>query len=277
MPASQRLPHPSRTVRRSVIAAAFVAIAALMVGAVATAAPPKPPKPVKTDLSNRTFISETVSGNNPLPGGGPITMSFGPTNSVSINAGCNRMRSTVSLAKGHFTVKQPMASTMKLCPGLALGADQWMVWFLKRNPVWRLDGANLVLSTGDVRVRLVDRVEAADRPLLRTKWTVTAFVSRGAVVTSEALEKTRPVLRFSDFQVSGYTGCNTFNGPAVPVTSMIVFGPMMNSGRPCSPSKRQVEQKVLNSLYSLQNYEVDGKKLTITSASGDGLVARTDR
>lgn len=277
MPAPTRLPHPSGTVRRSVIVAAVVAIAALLVGGLATAAPPKPPKPVKTDLSSRTFISETVSGSNPLPGGGPITMSFGPTNSVSINAGCNRMRSTVSLAKGRFTVKQPMASTMKLCPGLALGADQWMVWFLKQNPVWRLDGANLVLSTGDVRVRLVDRVEAADRPLLGTKWTVTAFLNRGAVVTPDTLGKVRPVLRFNDFQVSGYTGCNTLNGPAVPVTSMMVFGPMLTSGRPCSPSKRQVEQKILGTLFSLQNYEVDGKKLTIVNATGDGIVARTDR
>ncbi|GAB20049.1 hypothetical protein GOEFS_105_00600 [Gordonia effusa NBRC 100432] len=247
----------------------------MLVGSAATAAPAKPGK---NPLSGRTFVSETVSGNNPLPGGGPITMVFGATNQVSINAGCNQMRSTVDLARGRLRVAQPMVSTRKACVGAVRGADAWITGFLMKKPTWRLDDADLTLNTSNVRVRLVDRKEAADRPFIGTKWTVTALLNKGAVVAAPSLTKSAPTLRFNNFQISGTTGCNSLSGVAIPVTSMIVFGPVSTSGRPCKdPGQRQVQKSLLKALGGLQNYVVDGKKLTVVNSEGVGFVARTDR
>ncbi len=271
------MPAKIRTkLRHSVSILSIVAAGAALTSTVATAAPK--PAPAKSPLSGRTFISETVSGTNPLPGGGSITVRFGKGDAISLNAGCNQQRSTVSLAKGIFDVKQPMASTRKACPGLAGAADAWLVDFLKAKPRWRLSGADLALSTPNVTVRLVDRKEAADRPLLNTKWTVTSFISDKRVVTPAATGTTAPTLRFTSFQISGNTGCNTFNGAAVPVASLIVFGPLSTTRRACTdPTRRAGEKAMLKTLSALQNYVIDGKKLTIIDSSGAGLVARTDR
>ncbi|MFW0790816.1 META domain-containing protein [Gordonia sp. CPCC 205333] len=279
MPASTRLSRNFSTANRSILAvAAAVAvtlIAALTVGPVATAAPAKPGK---SQLSGRTFISETVSGNNPLPGGGPITMVFGTTNQVSVNAGCNQLRSTVDLARGRLRVAQPMASTRKACGGAVKGADGWITGFLKQKPTWRLDDADLTLNTGNVRIRLVDRKEAADRSLVGSKWNVVALLTKGTPSTPPALTRAAPTLRFNNFQVFGTTGCNGLSGAAIPVTSMIVFGPVTTTGRPCKdPGKRQVEKSLVKALSGLQNYVVDGKKLAVVNSEGVGFIARTDR
>lgn len=274
MPAPTRLSHtPSAT--RAALGIAVVAVLATIASLVGSTAAAAPAAPAKSVLSGRTFISDTVSGNNPLPGGGPITMKFGKSNQISLNAGCNQLNSTVDLAKNRFTVKQPMASTRRACPN---GADQWITGFLKSKPGWRLTDADLVLSNGDVRVRLVDRKEAADRPLIGTRWTVTGLIDKGAVVATPSPAKSAPTLRFSNFQVSGSTGCNSFSGPAVPVTSMIVFGPVSTSRKACTdPAKRQAEKSLLKALTGLKNWVVDGKTLTVVSSEGVGFVARTDR
>ncbi|NMO00304.1 META domain-containing protein [Gordonia sp. TBRC 11910] len=285
MPAPTRPHYTLSFANRTAFGVAVAAVAAtiaIVVSSVAAAAPStapaKPAKPapaVKTALSGRTFISDTVSGNNPLPGGASITMRFGSTNQISINSGCNTMRSTVDLAKNHFTVAQPMASTKNFCP---TGADQWLTAFLTSKPVWRLSDADLVLANRDVRMRLVDRKEAADRPLVGTQWSVTALIQKGAVVDLPTTVTPAPTVRFSDFQVNANTGCNGLTGPAVPVTSMIVFGPVFSSGRVCKDAgRRRVDAGLVAAMNGLQTYVIDGKKLTVVNTSGVGFIARTDR
>lgn len=281
MPASASTPLSSpcstSVVRRWVVAVAaatvfaVTALVVVLVGpaAVAGAAPAANP------LQGRTFVSDTVSGNNPLPGGGQITMVFGAKDRIGVNAGCNQQSSTVDLSGGRFKVAMPMAATLKACPPPADKADAWVAAFLAKTPEWKLDDATLTLRTRDVMVRLVDRKAAADRPLIGTTWTVTTLLSKKGA--RPAPQQHAPTLKFENFSVSGTTGCNTYSGPAVPVTALIVFGPVSTTRKMCSPTQMRTESHMRTVLSGVQTYSISGKTLTLVNSDGVGVVAQTKR
>lgn len=225
-------------------------------------------------LNGRTFVSVEVEGEQ-IPGGGPLTVQF-DGKQISTFAGCNHGSGTADLSDGRIATQ--LASTMMACPRPFGDADQWMSRFFDAKPSWSLDGDTLVLKTDNATVTLQDKkVVHPDRPLTGTTWQVTSLVSPQSVSTSTALQNSKPTLTIAeDGNVTGFTGCNQFNGRAeVSGTPAIIeFGPLATTRKACPQDTDQVERTVLRVLTGKVQSEIASDELRLTGADGYGLVLR---
>jgi heat shock protein HslJ len=228
----------------------------------------------ETSPEGRTFVSVTVAGEQ-IPGGGPLTLSF-TDGRLSAYAGCNRGSGPADLADGHLSTR--LATTMMGCPPPYGDADAWMGRFLEARPSWSLSADTLTLTTDAATVTLRDKVVVdPDRPLIGTSWRVESLVSGDAVMTSVALEQSKPGLAIrADQTVTGWTGCNTFYGRADVLDDTVTFGPMNTSGPVCPGEVGEIEQSVRRVLDGPVQAIIDADKLTLSSAKGDGLVLRAE-
>lgn len=225
-------------------------------------------------LNGRTFVSVEVEGEQ-IPGGSPLTVQF-DGGQISTFAGCNHGSGTADLSDGRIATQ--LASTMMACPRPVGDADQWMSRFFDAKPAWSLDGDTLVLTTDIATVTLQDKkLVHPDRPLRGTTWQVTSLVSPESVSTSTALEDSKPTLTIAeDGNVTGFTGCNQFNGHAeVSGTPAIIeFGALATTRKGCPQDTDQVERAVLRVLTGKVQTEIASDELRLTGADGYGLVLR---
>lgn len=255
-----------RLIRTAVLAA--LATATLAGCSNASSAAPEPPQ---ADLLGRTFVSTSVEG-TPIPGGGPLMVSFVAPDRIAGTAGCNRATGTADFSNGTITTG-PMATTMMACPGERGGSDAWLTGFFEANPAWALDGDTLRLRTADSTVTLLDRkVAQPDRPLTGTTWVVDSTISPTAVTSSRAIEESSPTLQIaSDGSVTGSTGCNTFTGTAQISGDTVTFGPLATTRMACAADVAEVERAVLTALDGSTTATVDSDRLRLMNANGNGL------
>jgi heat shock protein HslJ len=223
----------------------------------------------------RTFVSVAVEG-EPIPGDGPLTLSFAD-GQLSASAGCNHGSAAAHLADGHLMTTQ-LATTMIGCPPPRGDADGWMARFLAAGPAWTLTADDLTLTTDTTTVTLRDKkVLDPDRPLIGTSWRVQSLVTTDAVMTSVALEESKPGLAIRDDQtVTGWTGCNTFYGRADVVDGIVTFGPINTSGAVCEGEVGEIEQSIRRVLDGPVQASIDADRLTLAGANGNGLVLRAE-
>jgi len=113
--------------------------------------------PSPADPTGRRYVSTEVGG-RPIPGGGPLVLSFPARERLAATAGCNRLTGTVDLSGGTIRAGA-LASTPMSCPPRLDGADDWMRTLFAGRPRWTLDGDVLTLTTGAATVTLTERAD----------------------------------------------------------------------------------------------------------------------
>jgi heat shock protein HslJ len=227
------------------------------------------------DLWGRTFLSSTVTVNGedrPLAPGTRLSVTF-QDGDLRVHAGCNHMSGPVSLDGGRLDVGA-FASTMMSCGDALDEQDRWLAGFLSANPTWRLDGDDLVLSTGDTEIRLTDRkIADPDRPLRGTRWVVESIIDNQAVSSVPAGAEAHLTLRDGD-RVEGFTGCNNFGGTAVERGGRITFSNIFSTRMACIGDSERLESAVLSVLDGRVTAQVEADALTLTRPDGRGLRLR---
>lgn len=97
-----------------------------------------------TALLGKTYSSTAVTG-SPIPGGGPLVVSFPDVGHISLSAGCNRHLGVVEYSGSTLRISM-LASTRMACPGARAGADDWVATFTRAPLNWYAVGHALVLS-----------------------------------------------------------------------------------------------------------------------------------
>ncbi|EGD53559.1 META domain-containing protein [Gordonia neofelifaecis] len=216
-------------------------------------------------LVGNTYLSSQVNGPQ-IPGGGPLVLAF-TKGQLSANAGCNGHGGSVAFDGDTMTTGN-LVGTMMACPPPRDGADRWVSNLLGSPLTWHLDDQTLTLSRGDQQVTLVER---QNRPVVGTRWQVTALVADDAVSTSAALRKSEPYFEIADDgRLSGSTGCNRMTGTAQVDGDRITFSPIATTRIACDPETTEVERTVLAALDGAATVEVDGDDMSLTNvAHGD--------
>jgi heat shock protein HslJ len=227
------------------------------------------------DLRGRTFLSTSVTeGGKPreLAAGTQISLQFTDDGRLLANAGCNSMSGQVSLADGRLTAAD-LATTDMGCDPPRHQQDGWLAAFLSAGPAWRLDDQNLVLTSGDTELVLVDRkVAQPDLALRETQWTVDTVVD-GDIASSTIAGVSASVVFLAD-RVEVDAGCNSGSGTYQATDTKITFGPLAMTRKACEPGVMQFEQSVLAVLDGEVGYEIDSDRLTLDHPSGKGLQLR---
>jgi heat shock protein HslJ len=223
----------------------------------------------------RTFLSATVTENGqvrPLVPGTRLRLTF-QDGDVRANAGCNLLTGRASLDGGRLAVDR-FATTEMACDAPLQEQDAWLARFLNAGPTWRLDGDDLVLSTGDTEIRLTDRTIAdPDRPLRGTRWVVDSIVDYESAASVPAGAEAYLTFRDGD-RVEGFTGCNQFGGTAAERDGQITFSDIMSTRMACDDGARRLESAVLAVLEGPVSTHVDADLLTLTRPDGRGVRLR---
>ncbi|MEE4024631.1 META domain-containing protein [Gordonia sp. PKS22-38] len=164
-------PKARGSLRSVLLAVAFVALIAPVVGiGAATAAPvPVPPAPIRpapvppvlpddpyTLLAGNSYSSIGVIG-GAIPGGGPLTVTFAEDERrVGLDAGCNQHAGAVTVNVDQLRIDR-LASTMMACPAPRSEADGWLTRFTSVPLTWRVLGPVLALSSPVQTVVLVEQ------------------------------------------------------------------------------------------------------------------------
>ncbi|PXX57928.1 heat shock protein HslJ [Nocardia tenerifensis] len=227
--------------------------------------------PSTPNLAGRTFLSTQVDG-APIPGGGPLTLSF-KDDRLSADAGCNTYSGSVALDDNKLHVSG-LAGTLMGCPGERQGADEWLSALLNSDPTWQLDGAKLTLRGGNSTVTMMDKkVVRPDKPIKGTTWLVTALLTPDAQVRSQTIDEVKPTLTIADDgSVTGTAGCNRITGRATGDTNLTFQ--LATTKMLCPAEVMEVEQAVLKALDGKTTATVDADTLTLRNTNGSGLTLR---
>lgn len=124
----------------------------------APAPPPPPAGGLSPLLANTTFGSVGVAG-GAIPGGGPLTITFGPNPHVGLDAGCNQHGGRATTVGDQLLIGS-LISTMMACPPPRSGADRWLARFTSVPLRWHRVGPVLTLSSPRQTVILTERAPA---------------------------------------------------------------------------------------------------------------------
>ena len=112
------------------------------------------------------------------------------------------------------------------------------------------------------------REELSNPQLSDNKWTFES-VNNKEIVTREA-----PYLQFtrndSEHIISGFLGCNRFQGSAIITDSHIELSPLAMTRMYCEQTD-SLERSIVSMLHESLSYELEGNKLKLTSS--DGIIA----
>jgi heat shock protein HslJ len=233
-----RLPA-MHTIRRL---ATGVAIVTLLTAATACAAS-------GPQLADRAFLSVAVTDGGlarPLVAGTRIRLDFRATD-LGASAGCNSMGGTYKIENGHL-VFEGGGMTEMACDEDRMQQDQWLFELLGSKPAIRLTGDELILESGSIVVRLLDRkVVEPDVALVGPTWTVVSIITGDAV--SNPPQPVPATLQFNgDGTMTIFAGCNQGGATWKAVGNGIQVSDLVLTKKACDGPAGALESAVLEVL-----------------------------
>ncbi len=218
------------------------------------------------ELTGRSFLSRTVDGHQ-LVDGTTVRMSFdAPT--IGASAGCNEIGGEFTV-DGSTLIVGELLQTEKGCESALEAQDAWLSALLTSRPTVQLDRDELVVSSAEGTVRLVDRrVADPDRPLTETVWMVDALVTDGAIASLPS--GAEPSLTITDGLATIRTGCNRGSARAEISDGSITFGPIALTRMACEPDRMDLETFVIGMLTGDVAFAIEADRLTLTVTHDDG-------
>ena len=205
-----------------------------------------------------------------------IVIEFG--DDLRADAGCNHLFGNYRL-DGDTLVVDGMGQTEMGCQPPLMAQDEWLIAFLGSRPTVALNGDELVLTSGDTTLSMLDRdVAEPDQPLTDITWTLTSIVSGDAVSSvPDGIMATFLFREDGTLELNG--GCNSGGGPFTVEGDRIRFGDISMTMMACGGAAADVEDAVITVLNSESaTYSIEGSTLTL-DAGANGLVfsAATDQ
>ena len=198
-------------------------------------------------LEGRTFLSTGVTdGDVPhdLVAGTRIRISFIAGGTIGVSAGCNIMGGSYRHEGGALQFDGGSMTEMG-CDPERHAQDDWLFGFLGSGPSVALSGNDLVLTSGPVDIRLIDReIAEPDLALVGPTWTVISIVD-GDAVSSVPVGVVATLAFGADGRVAVSTGCNDGGGTYAVAGESMTFSDVALTKRACDGAAGQMEAAVL--------------------------------
>jgi heat shock protein HslJ len=219
-------------------------------------------------LAGRDFVSVRVTDGDddfPLVPGTRIDLSF--VDDLGARAGCNHLFGRYRIDGDRLLVDQ-MGMTEMGCEPPLMAQDQWLIAFLSSGPTFALNGNDLLLSSGDVTITLLDReITEPDQPLQNITWGLSSIIT-GDAVSSVPLGVLPTLLFRDDGTFELHTGCNSGGGSYAVEGDRLVLRDIVLTDMACAGAAGQVEQAVVSVLgVEGVSLAIDGTSLTLTAGS----------
>lgn len=253
------------TLRRLATGFALVAILAATAGCAGSTA----------TLADRTFLSVAVTDGGtarPLVAGTRIRLDFRASD-LGASAGCNTIGGTYRIDGGRLVFEGGTMTEMG-CDQDRDAQDQWLVQLLGSKPAARLTGDELILESGSIVVRLLDRkIVEPDVALTGPTWAVVSIVS-GDAVSSVPNGATATLVFRADGSLDVNAGCNQGGARWKVAGTGIEVSDLVLTKKACEGAGGQLESAVVGVLRAgTLAASIDSNLLTL-QAGAQGLQLR---
>ena len=198
-----------------------------------------------------------------VPDGVTVQLSAG---TLQVFAGCNRMRGGYTIAGDRVTFG-PMAGTLMACPPPLGDVENAVAHALTGTQRFTVAGDALTLVSAAGETLSFTKVPPPE--LDGTNWTITGF-NNGRQAVVSPLGDTTLTLSFRDGRVSGFAGCNGFNGAYTRDGDRLSIGPLATTRKACAgKGVMEQEQQLVAALESVTTWAIDHGMLDLHRGDGE--------
>ena len=219
-------------------------------------------------LAGTNWLLDTLKGQSIMTGTA-ITLDFVDETHLAGSDGCNRYNAAYTASGSSFSVRQPIATTMMMCPDAIMQQGSAYLEALGKATSYKSDGQKLTLSDSGGSVLASFSKQSAD--LAGTSWTVISF-NNGKEAVVSVMAGTDLTANFGqDGQLTGSGGCNNYNAGYVTSGSKnIEIGPVAATRMACAEPAGVMDQEsqYFAALSTAATYSIDGNKLELRTADG---------
>jgi len=218
-------------------------------------------------MTGKVWVLSQLVGKSPLSNTS-ITAVFTSNGTVSGSAGCNRYNGTYQTSGNHITFPTPMATTMMMCDPGVMAQENAYLQSLAQVKTFTISGEELTLL-GDNRTPLTV-YQAQSQDLSGTSWSVTAYNNGKQAVTSVINGTTLTADFGKDGNLTGSSGCNTYQGSYKISGNQISIGSLTSTMMACNTPQGIMEQETqyLAALQSAVTYRVEGSSMELRTTEG---------
>lgn len=192
---------------------------------------------------------------------------------VAGNGGCNQYRAPYRLDGPQLAIGSEIAGTRTACPSGPTAVEHAYLERLPRVREYSIVDDLLKLADRDGKVILTYEPAASTGSLLGG-WEVTGYYTGTAI---ESPTGPAPTANFAASTVTGFGGCNRFNGPYSTQRDAITIGPFASTLVACAdPDRSTQEQQYLHALELARTFSVTGDRLDLVRQDG-GLAVTLQR
>lgn len=241
------------------VAGAVVSLAA--VGGMAKAQAASPPT-----LTGKTWQLTKLGPVDRKKAG--ITARFEANGKVSGFSGCNNYNGTYRASGGSITVSRKLAVTRKACARVVMVQERLYLAALTVAKTYSIVGGTLSLRGRSGLSLATFGVQS--QSLAGTRWIVVNY-NNGKQAVVSVLTGTKLTADFDAAgHVSGFAGCNDYNGPVKAAASKVSIGPLASTKKFCDTPAGVMEQEsaYLAALASAATYSIQGATLEFRTAGG---------
>jgi heat shock protein HslJ len=206
-------------------------------------------------------------GGNPPVEGTTVTAQFAADGSLSGSDGCNRYSASYTVEGSTLTVT-PGMSTMMACAEPIMAQATAFSKALASAASYTIDGE--MLNLVDASGATVLTFQANAQQLAETTWHAILYNNGKNAVTSVTLP-TIAVTFDADGTISGFGGCNNFNGTYTVSGNTIQIGALATTPKACSEPAgiMDEESQFLAALQSATIFQIEGQVLQMQSKDGE--------
>ena len=208
----------------------------------------------------------SFAGQSPIAGF-TLTLSFEADGQLGGSAGCNSFFGSYTLEGTTLTIGQ-MGSTMMACMdnGVMEQESAYLGWLAAATGYTLLDG-QLTIHTaqGDLQFQT-----PTHQSLEGVTWVLNGLV-QGEAVVSSWIDSTITAT-FSDGQVTGSAGCNSYFASYTVTDSALTLGMIGSTDMACDEEHGQREAEFLGAMGAVASFQIERDSLTLLDANGQPLL-----
>jgi heat shock protein HslJ len=209
----------------------------------------------EADLTASIWNLTQMSGMELVPESS-ITAQFTADGKVGGSSGCNQYSGTYKISGDKIQIASPLASTMMACAPELMDQESAYLKALDEVQTFKVTNGTLALIDAENKSVLVYKAQSQD--LGDTSWDVIGYNNGKQAVTSVLAGTTLTAEFGKDGNLSGNSGCNTYNGTYTTTGNQIKIGPLATTRMACPQEIMDQETQYLAALQSAATYRIEG-------------------
>ena len=200
-----------------------------------------------------------------VPTGVTVTAAFA-AGRINGTSGCNQYFGSYTTDGAKITISET-GGTMMACPGPSMAVEQAYLANLGKAATYTATSTDLTMYASD-GTTILKYASTPVVPITTGTFHVTALNNGSGGVVSVAQGVDLTATFGTDGTVSGFSGCNTFNGPYTLSGDSIKIGPIATTRKACAADAMTTESQYLAALASSTTVELAPTTLGLRDASG---------